>query len=88
MTRIHIDNQQKWICEEREIKFLTPVVFFLKSYQKNQLKEEIRDKLQSEKNNSFPQTALMFHHALGMSDLASNLVSGAAVGYLRPLTWW
>jgi hypothetical protein len=24
-----LDNQQKWICEEKEVEFLTPVVFFL-----------------------------------------------------------
>jgi hypothetical protein len=71
----------------REIKFLAPVMFFLQNYQKNQIKEEIRDKLRSEKNNDSPQTVPMFHHALGMADLASNLVSSAVVGSLRPLTW-
>jgi hypothetical protein len=83
---IHLDNQQEWVCEEKEVEFLTPVVFFLQNYQKNQIKEEKRDKLRSEKNNSSPQTAPMFHHALGMADLASYLVSGAVVGYFRPLT--
>ena len=73
MTGIHLDNQQKWICEEREIKFLALVMFFLQNYQKNQIKEEIRDQLRSEKNNSSPQTAPMFHHALGMADLATHL---------------
>jgi hypothetical protein len=54
LTEIHLDNQQKWICEEKEVEFLTPVVFFLQNYQKNQIKEEIKDKLRSEKNNSSP----------------------------------
>ena len=80
MTGIHLDNQQKWICEEKEVEFLIPVVFFLQNYQKNQIKEEIRDKLRLEKNNSFPQTAPMFHHAFGMADMASYLVSGVVVG--------
>jgi hypothetical protein len=30
----------------------------------------------------------MFHHALGMADMATNLVFGAVVECLWPLTWW